>query len=57
MPWQVYKFGNGYKVCAKGKRTNCRSKKPLSKQRAQKQLIAIRINECYSKMIEKLIQG
>lgn len=46
MPWKVFKFGNGYKVC-KTDRTGCRSKKPLSKEKASAQQKALYANESH----------
>ena len=43
MPYNIRKKGSGYKVCKKGS-NKCFSKKPLSKERANKQRAAIAIN-------------
>lgn len=43
MPYNIRKKGSGYKVCKKGS-NKCFSKKPLSKEKANKQRAAIAIN-------------
>lgn len=56
MPYKIRKKGSGYKVCkVSGK---CFSKKPMSKEKAVKQMAAIRINTKESKnYFEQLIES
>ncbi len=48
MPFIISKVKNGFKVCKK-KSKKCFSKKPLSLEKAKKQLIAILISESLRK--------
>lgn len=45
MPYTIKKEGKGYKVCKQDNPERCFSKKPLPKERAEKQRIAIVIAE------------
>ena len=54
MPWGIYKHGTGYKVCQKANKGNCRSKKPISKEKAKKQIAAININETFLEFINSI---
>lgn len=45
MPYSIIKQNNGFKVCKKNNTDKCFSNKPLTRQRALKQLRAIIINE------------
>jgi hypothetical protein len=45
MPYDIKKVPHGYKVCKKDEPEKCFSKKPLTKERATKQRIAIIISE------------
>jgi hypothetical protein len=45
MPYIIKRVGNGYKVCKEDDPQKCFSKKPLTKEVAKKQRIAIVISE------------
>ena len=45
MPYFLKKVKDGYKVCKRNNSSECFSKKPLSKEKAQKQMTAINISE------------
>lgn len=45
MPYEIKKVNGGFKVCKKDEPEKCFSKKPLTKETATKQRIAIIISE------------
>jgi hypothetical protein len=45
MPYIIKKFNNGYKLCKKDDKNKCFSNEPITKNKAEKQLKAILINE------------
>lgn len=45
MPYTVEVVSGGYKVCKKAKPSECLSKKPLPKKRANAQRIAVLLSE------------
>lgn len=45
MPYIIAKEGDGYKVCKKQEPKKCFSNKPLPKERAMKQRVAIIISQ------------
>jgi len=51
MPWGIYKHGKGYKVCLKRTKGECRSKQPISKEKAKKQIAAIEMNESFLEFV------
>ena len=56
MPYKIRKKGSGYKVCKPSGK--CFSKKPMSKEKAQKQRAAIQINAKEStNYFERLIES
>jgi 16S rRNA G966 N2-methylase RsmD len=54
MPYIIKKFDGGYKVCLKSNPEICFSKKPIPKERALKQLIALNIRHSQGIMREKI---
>lgn len=53
MPYTVKKVDDGFKVCKKDDLKKCFSKRPMSKRKAEKQKLAIVINESFKKMLNK----
>jgi len=45
MPYVLKSVNDGYKVCKKSDTSECFSKKPLSKEKARKQEVAIIMSE------------
>lgn len=45
MPYKIKKVKDGFKVCKKDDESVCFSKKPLTKEKAKKQMAALYLNE------------
>lgn len=55
MPYSIKKKGSGYKVCKKDS-SKCFSKKPMTKEKANRQMKAIYANEsAYNRLVNNIL--